>query len=259
MPNWVFNSVIVSGEKSELDKLVAQLNKPYDTFYPEMNRTPKEDGSGFDVEWVDGVQHHSNPIFAFWNVVSPDPADFEEYFAIEAKSKSEVPLGDPNWWAGIIANQSVSKHWYDWNNHHWDTKWDCSVKDGDEYPDTRMEMTDDGSVMYHFQTAWSPVHTIFERLAQMYPSLEFDYEYEEEQGWGGKAEWVDGELSNESQYDIPNSHADHIERDKECNCEVESDYPEYWYQDCPVDTAKYEWIEEDKEWAEKTLDNASSV
>jgi len=35
MPNWVFNSLVVSGDKSELDKMVAQLNQPFVKHFPE--------------------------------------------------------------------------------------------------------------------------------------------------------------------------------------------------------------------------------
>lgn len=88
-----------------------------------------------------------------------------------------------------------------------------------------------------------------ERLSRQYPTLEFDLEYEEEQGWGGSATYVDGEIVNESHYDIPNSHADYTNLNKDCNCESEID-PEYWFKDCPIDTTKYQWDEELGEWQE---------
>lgn len=222
MPNWVFNSLVVSGDKVELDKLVAQMNKPFDTFY-------------HDRGGENAVQHYSNPVFAFWNIYSPNPSDFEEYFAVEAKSKSDIPLGDPMWWAGIMANQAVSKHWYDWNNHHWGTKWDVGVSDDSKYSNTRMERNDDNSVMYHFETAWSAVVDLIGVLSEMYPSLEFDYEYEEENGWGGKVEYANGEIISHSEYDEPNSHADYIERDQDCICNFEEE--EFWFEDCPKITA----------------------
>ena len=101
--------------------------------------------------------------------------------------------------------------------------------------------------MYRFQTAWSPVNEIFAVLSEQYPKLTFDYEYEEEQGWGGSAVWGNGELLLEEEYDIPNSHADYVARDRECYC-VSEDDPEYWYSDCPVDTEKFEYV---NGWKEK--------
>ena len=35
MPNWVFNSLVVSGEQSELDKMVEQLNQPFEKHFPD--------------------------------------------------------------------------------------------------------------------------------------------------------------------------------------------------------------------------------
>ena len=35
MPNWVFNSLVVSGEQSALDKMVEQLNQPFEKHFPD--------------------------------------------------------------------------------------------------------------------------------------------------------------------------------------------------------------------------------
>jgi hypothetical protein len=85
------------------------------------------------------------------------------------------------------------------------------------------------------------------KLSEQYPTLEFDYEYEEEQGWGGSCTFKGGEDIACNEYDIPSSHSDHKALDRECNCDHDSD-PAYWYEDCPVDTTKYQWV--DEEWQE---------
>jgi hypothetical protein len=111
-----------------------------------------------------------------------------------------------------------------------------------------MEITDDGSVMYHFNTAWSPVGEVLIKLSEQYPTLNFDYEYEEEQGWGGSCTFLGGEDIACGEYDIPMSHRDYKDRDQECVCEYGD--PENGYEDCPVDTTKFKWDSELEEWVE---------
>jgi hypothetical protein len=253
MPNWVFNSLLVSGEQSELDRMVAQLNKPFVKHFPQHNFV-----DGQVVKTAD-VQTYDNPVFAFWNICQP--TDLVSYYGEEVFKAT--PMQDNGKVDGeafmkeFVRSMSEDNDWYHWNVRNWGTKWDVAVSNGDEYPDTVMEITDNGSVMYRFNTAWSPVFEAIEKLSEMFPSLEFDYEYEEEQGWGGSAQWDNGILNASSEYDIPDSHADYTERDRECNCEVNPDYPEYWYQDCPADTSKYEW--DGEEWIEKSLTSDSEL
>ena len=92
----------------------------------------------------------------------------------------------------------------------------------------------------------------------MYPTLEFDYEYEEEQGWGGTCTFVGGEEISSDEWEIPMAHSDYKERDKECSCEYD-DSPEYWYEDCPVDTNKFSWNKNEEEWQEIGIDIPAEV
>ena len=248
MPNWVFNSLVVSGEQSELDKMVAQLNQPFEKHFPDskFNQETKE------WEKFPDVQVYDNPVFAFWNIVKP--TDLETYYGEDVyKGNANIKKDDDGKFDGesfmqeFVRSMKEDQDWYHWNCRNWGTKWDVAVSNGDEYADTRMEKTDDDCVMYHFNTAWSPVGEVLIKLSEQYPTLEFDYEYEEEQGWGGKAVFVNGEEISSDEWDIPSSHADHNKLERECNCEHDLD-PAYWYEDCPVDTTKYQWV--DEEWQE---------
>jgi hypothetical protein len=239
MPNWVFNTVVVSGDKLELDKLQAQLNQPFEKHFPDSNFNQETK----EWEHTPSTQVYSNPVFAFWNVVRP--TDLEAYYG-EEKEK----VGLDNFMADFNNAIATGESWYYWNLRNWGTKWDVSVTDGEKYSDTSLEVMDDETILYRFHTAWSPVHEIFNILSEQYPSLEFDYEYEEEQGWGGSALWVDGYLVGEEQYDIPNSHYDYEKRDRECHCS-EGEAVDWAYSDCPVDTEKYEWNSDNHNWVEK--------
>ena len=239
MPNWVFNTLVVSGEQSELDKMVEQLNQPFVKHFPEHKF---ENG---EIVWVADEQHYDNPVFAFWNIVKP--TDLSAYYETEVFSKKSLEPDD--FMAEFVRSMREDQDWYHWNCRNWGTKWDVGVPNGEEYSNTIKTVNDDGSILYQFETAWSPVGEVLMKLSEMYPTLEFDYEYEEETGWGGSCTFKGGEDVACDEYESPMSHSDYKERDKECQCEWD-DTPEYWYQDCPVDTTKYRWDTELEEWQE---------
>ena len=246
MPNWVYNSLVVSGDKSELDKMVAQLNQPFVKNFPQHNFV---DGG---IVYTADVQTYDNPVFAFWNIVKP--TDLDAYYETDVhkgnkniKKDSDGKFDQGEFMAEFIRSMSEDQDWYHWNCRNWGTKWDVAVDNNSQYSDTRLTVNDDGSVMYHFNTAWSPVGEVLMKLSEQYPTLEFDYEYEEEQGWGGKCTFLGGEDIACENWDIPESHSDHKKLDRECQCEYDDD-PAYWYEDCPVDTNKYKW--DGEEWQE---------
>jgi hypothetical protein len=257
MPNWVFNSLVVSGEQSELDKMVAQLNQPFVKHFPEHKF---ENG---EIVWVADEQHYDNPVFAFWNIVKP--TDLEAYYATDTfKGNKNITIDEDgkmnndSFMKEFVRSMKEDQDWYHWNCRNWGTKWDVSVVNGNEYPNTIKTVNDDGSILYQFETAWSPVGEVLMKLSEQYPTLNFDYEYEEEQGWGGSCTFLGGEDIACDEYDSPMSHSDYKERDKECQCEWD-DTPEYWYEDCPVDTTKFNWNKDKEEWQEITIDSAVQV
>jgi len=258
MPNWVFNSLIVSGEESELNKMVAQLNQPFEKHFPEskFNQEIKE------WEHFPAVQVYDNPVFAFWNIVKP--TDLDAYYErdvlkgnVNIKINEDGKMDNDSFMQEFVRSMRDDQDWYHWNCRNWGTKWDVAVVNGDEYPNTTKTITDEGDVMYHFQTAWSPVGEVLLKLSEMYPNLNFDYEYEEEQGWGGTCTFLGGEEIESDQWDIPMSHSDYKDRDKECPCEY--DDIEYAYKDCPVDTTGYQWNDEEHEWQEISIDIPAEI
>jgi hypothetical protein len=199
MPNWVFNNMNVTGEKTAVEQFIADMSKPIHTFKSD----PNNKWGHLDGQW----EEYADVVFSFWNVIAP--TDLESYFT-----------GDT---------------WYGWNNENWDTKWDARVDE------KNVEQLDKGElsggqyyVTYRFDTAWAPPTPVYHALAEKYPLLEFNIEWEEEQGFGAELVGVDGEISVTKEWDIPSSHADYVERDNEdsCICYYESD-PEEMYDDCP--------------------------
>jgi hypothetical protein len=138
--------------------------------------------------------------FSFRSFVQPPSQDYDDYY---------TPTG------GLIQS------WYHWNIDNWGTKWDA----GDVCVDLENSTV-------AFTTAWSPPIPVFQAIIKQFPNLSFDFHYEEEQGWGGEIFAKNGVITEEKQWDIPNSHADNEALARDCQCDYEDD-SEYWYDDCP--------------------------
>ena len=192
MPNWVDNTLTISGSEEDIAKIKEQLARP----------KPVKDGE--EVE---------DRVISFWNIKSPPLDKLNEYW-------------ETHGWTGGVATGQTSDNWYNFNNREWGTKWDAC--DANQHTDEKTTLG------YTFNTAWSPP-TLFGTLSEQYPDVCITLRYEEEQGWGGEIEYVNGVENEMESWDIPESHADYAERDNTdgCVCAWNGDDPEDWYDDCP--------------------------
>ena len=89
-----------------------------------------------------------------------------------------------------IFKECGAKDWYDWSCANWGTKWNA-------YETNIGEIFDEFSVVITFQTAWSGVPNIIQKLTEMYPTFTFDYKYaDEDMGYNcGEGYGEDGEFS----------------------------------------------------------------
>jgi hypothetical protein len=217
MPNWVYNGLTIEGNPSEINDLVAQLNRPFKNVHDSWNPETKE--------MEKKLYTYPNPVFAFHNI----------YNHIEDNVTDEDYLKQPPREMDV-ALSFTTNDWYSWNVRNWGTKWDVAVSPDDKYPDTYMEgPTQNGEnlvVFYNFNTAWSPPVPAIEKLSAQYPSLLFTLSYEEEQGWGGEGEWLRGENISISEYDS---------KCKDCEAEDTLDYCE---NDCGEICSKCNWLGE---------------
>ena len=191
MPNWVYNTLTIEGSPSSVQKLKEQVSAPFTREHDQWNM---ETGKMELKEYT-----YSNPVFSFWNIIKP--TDLATY-ALQKDHKAD----DSSLFAG--------NNWYDWNVRNWGTKWDVSVSDDEKWPDTELlndEPNGENQVLvYRFNTAWSPAVPAIEKLSEQYPDLLFTHSFEEEQGWGGELEILNGNLLSESQYDWKCRECDHM-------------------------------------------------
>jgi hypothetical protein len=121
----------------------------------------------------------------------------------------------------IVPRPETEEDWYHWQIANWGTKWDASD----------VTVSSDNNVLrYNFNTAWSPPLAVLTKLSEIYPNRTLRFVYEEEQGWGGVIEASNGILTQTKDWDIPSSHADHIERGGACWCDEEQVYTDCFYE-----------------------------
>lgn len=206
MPNWVNNSLTVTGSKDDLDKFVEQVGRTYTRQYTRMVKT--DDGFRMVTE-----EDKWEGDFCFWNIHAPDESILDEYHG-------EARFGEMS-----------ENNWYAWNNNNWGTKWDADTN--------HAERDGDNEWRVHFSTAWSPPYPVLETAAKQHPNLRFWLEWEEEQGFGAEVEFTAAEGAVEVRtWGIPESHADFVDRDNEegCVCSYDDDQ-QYWFDDCPGKSA----------------------
>lgn len=241
VPNWVSNWVGISGKTTDLQAFVEKAKQQYTTNYPKSewvwdaeqgkNVQIPESERGQQVEALSGESPMS-----FWNFIEP-----ENKVAYFADAHGKKPEGFADWTPAKQLEYNLKCEgdgWYDWNIANWGTKWDAS--DAGIDTDYLKPEEENSSISYTFQTAWSVPEPVFQAMVKQHPELSFDFECEEEQGWGVK--FTSSDLDDDGErslievesWDIPDSHADYVARDREdsCSC-VWADDEDDWFDDCP--------------------------
>jgi len=200
MPNWVFNTLTIQGPKEQVDFIKKKLNTPYQKTFENWNTETQQ------MEFKEYL--FPNPVFAFHNI----------YNHIEDGVSDEIYLQQPDHSLDIKeALLFKGNHWYDWNVRNWGTKWDVGVSWDEEYPDTELleheSKDEDQWLVYKFNTAWSPPTPAMEKLSALVPNCVVTLDFEEEQGWGGEYEFVNGEMTAESNYGWKCRECDNEEED----------------------------------------------
>jgi len=136
MPNWVYNSLIISGEPALIADVKRILNRPYVKKHDQWNSETQK------MEVRDYT--YSNPVFAFHNI----------YNHIQDNVPDEVYIQQPDHTLPMAEQlQFKGNCWYDWNVRNWGTKWDVGVGDEDKYPETELYDESETSLAYKFNTA----------------------------------------------------------------------------------------------------------
>ena len=94
MPNWVYNTLTIQGNKEQVDLIKDKLNQPFKVLHDSWNMKTGE------MEVTESV--YSAPVFAFWNIHSPleDGITMQEY--VQQPARLGISTDQPDWFAKEI-------------------------------------------------------------------------------------------------------------------------------------------------------------
>lgn len=210
MPNWVTNTVTITGESDTLDRLTEQLNRPVTTRFNGTERT---------IE---------NPVISLHNIISPPEDICDSYYAERDPLDHETEQEGLSFGDAFRHKIDHSNHWYFWNVRNWGTKWDV-VDDGEG--STKLLRDSSTHAVYLFDSAWSPPLEALDLLSRQFPDLLVELKYVEEYGWGAIIELRGGEVTVVREWDEPESHTDSIDLVGSCYCETGLE--DAAFPDCP--------------------------
>ena len=165
MPNWVFNKVYFYGEKERIEKLKKFVESEEMSFdFNKIVPMPEElnliSGSDEDVARSCALARRRGQTTS---------AEYEKYgsWNLEVKKSFDewADLGEK--YLSNIEKYGAST-WYDWHCTHWGTKWNAS------------EPIWYGDNMVTFDTAWSAPEPIFQKLAELFPDIDIDVDFADE-------------------------------------------------------------------------------
>lgn len=157
MPNWCNNRLVIKGKKEDLDKFKVKYKGTF---------TEKKE----DITWLD-----------FTKIIS-NQEDIDKWKPEWEKLSEE----EQKRWHNDFTHYWFNKSGHHWQINNWGTKWN---------PDVSEPTQTDDSLIYYFDTAWSPCDQIIYKLIETHPELSFKFTFEE---WGmcfmGEISGEDGEV-----------------------------------------------------------------
>ena len=189
MPNWVITRIYITGPEDKIkefeDKVIDMSEDSEKVFsFQRISPTP--------AELVNTVSPSPRPTIqkvinrkGEEETVEVYPMFINEWEMKAAAGRGETPP-EP-----IICNNATPQmckdlesrfghsNWYDWNNWNWGTKWDCSES-----------IYSQEDKMLEFQTAWACPQEILLRMSEIFPDLQFNGSYADED-FGSNAGYIE--------------------------------------------------------------------
>ena len=208
MPNWCNNQLTISGDRATILALKERAaSGSHDYVGPFNKRDEETDWGAFTPIKMEALmmdddlfrdKREVKPVLSFHAFV---PVPREVMLApYDSNRLKEASAKYPEWF-GRFPNLLSG---YDWEHKNFGVKWDaCEAHISDE-----GGSDDHYSLTYEFDTAWGPATTFVDKLAALYPTLNFSLSYGEPgMGFAGDAEWSDGECTghDEREYEEEDS------------------------------------------------------
>ncbi len=203
MANYIMNRLHLSGDQKQIDELLKSVRgeesvMDFNKIIPMPESLHIESGSRTDT----GLKAYKDfvYVYTFAGTEKKDllniPKEKEEVFL-----KTRPDIRRDEWELGRSAFQNEQKYgattWYEWSMRSWGTKWNAF----------KAEITEDNTI--EFQTAWSRVMPVVQRLAEDFPDISFDYRWaDEDLGVNvGMAEFENGEVVSDKFFNAQSKEA----------------------------------------------------
>lgn len=195
MPNHIQNKLVICGEAEDITRLINTIQTTSangDVCYIDFNKIiPMPEELEFLVEGSDKTWG-----LAYYAIKNNKPEIIQKFChyltdaAIRLAEKPEDEL-ERLYACGERAYNAYEKYgatsWYDWRVINWGTKWNA-------YETTTADVNDENTHIIYFQTAWNGAIPVIEKLVSMFPDLDFDYKYADEDfSYNTGIGWSDGE------------------------------------------------------------------
>lgn len=163
MPNHVYSNLVVSGDKSEVNRFIEVAKF-------------KEEGEVSSV-WANQVLN-ANAFIRYprqFELLDKKHNDKNPLSEEEEKELMVILLENGNL---DITRDGFNQGGYEWCTGEWGTKWgfyDVNLASTTEFSKTKR-------VFYNFLTAWSPPYPLLIKMSKDFPTLKFSYEGRDEGG-----------------------------------------------------------------------------
>ena len=179
MPNYVKARITVRGRRELIDQLVEQVKSTYKDEEGEEHEILLDFNKITPMPESLNITDGSDGEMGMRYLILQSKSDFgktDDDFKLIANVDKIKEL-DPKRFDEIIDLGKKYLHniaeygyptWYRWRIENWGTKWDA------------CEIESDGNGTFEFETAWSFPYPVIEKLSSMYPELEIDFMYADE-------------------------------------------------------------------------------
>ncbi len=182
MPNYVTNKISFTGNEETINLMLESIKN--DTLgkgtidFMKIIPRPAE----LDIEAGSSTYRGMKEYETFLNSYAekmelPDLSTAGIPKACEKEYLKDYPdIDREDWELGkkAIINMEIfgAPTWYEWNIRNWGTKWNaCGFEEDYDYSQNDELV---------FDTAWSPPHQIIEKIASLYPDIEFTHKWADE-------------------------------------------------------------------------------
>lgn len=181
MPNHVTNVVRLQGDEDKIHEILEAIKNDehgigtidFDKIIPMPESLNIEAGSKI-YDALKAYQEFVSEYMSKHDIIQIDASAIPKV-SEDAFLKDRKDIEEDEWNLGKQAYENQAKYgtptWFEWRINCWDTKWNAYGFD-----DPQNRKTNE----IRFNTAWSAPHTVLEKLSELYPKIQIEHSWADE-------------------------------------------------------------------------------